>query len=262
METTVLTLASGVRTRAFLMRFSGRSNIALAYLLGEDRCQDEGSRAMKKLFAVSAAAVLMVFGALGLVVASTGSSAVAQETETTEPDAPRFTTLEDVLHGLVERDVIDEEQADAVADALRDAFWHRGPWMGEKPEDFDPDRRPDRFRPHRFRGFGFFGGAESLTDLLGMTPDELRAALADGQTLSEIIDDPDSVVEAIVQQAAVRLTLAVEAGRLTQEKADELLDQVRNRAEAFLNGELDGFGRFRGPRGIGQFGPRGEDVDA
>lgn len=227
---------------------------------------------MKRLLiAVAAAAAVLVLITAAIVTVNVSEVAVAQETEQTEPetDATTPSTLEEALQDLVERNIITQDQADAVAEALRDAapFHHRGPWAEGKPEDFE--RRPFGFGFHGFEfrgfefhgfgshGFGFFGD-ESLEELTGLTSEELGEALADGQALADIVDDPQALIDAIVAQTEERLQAAVDAERLTQEEADELLAQATEQAEAFVHGEGGFIGRGFGPRGFGHRGPWGE----
>jgi len=78
------------------------------------------------------------------------------------------------------------------------------------------------------RGFG--GNAAVLTDLLGLTADELYQLRADGKTLAQIAASKgiteDVLVAAILEQREEVLQAAVTAGRLTQEQADLMLQNM------------------------------------
>jgi hypothetical protein len=97
-----------------------------------------------------------------------------------------------------------------------------------------------------------------------MTVDELRKALADGQTVAELAQAQDvaleDVADALVAAHAERLQQAVEDGRLTQEEADEKLVEMEtnilDRLESGEFGGLGGPGKCGGPGGMGG-GPRG-----
>jgi hypothetical protein len=101
-------------------------------------------------------------------------------------------------------------------------------------------------------------GAAALdvaADLLGMTVDELATELRDGATIAELAGAQgvslDSIVEAYKAQAAEKLAEAVEGGRITQERADEMLESMGERYLEMLENGMpfrDGPGRF-GPRG-------------
>jgi polyhydroxyalkanoate synthesis regulator phasin len=111
-------------------------------------------------------------------------------------------------------------------------------------------------------GRGFFLGAnfDVAAEALGITEDELRDALRDGQTIAEVASaqgvDVQAVIDALVAEATTRIDEAVADGDLTQEEADErTADLVERVTELVNNGELRGPGF--GP-GFGS-GPRGGD---
>ncbi|HSJ49798.1 MAG TPA: hypothetical protein VLA90_00740 [Actinomycetota bacterium] len=108
---------------------------------------------------------------------------------------------------------------------------------------------------------------EVAAETIGIDAAELFAALRDGETIAEVAGrhgvDPDDVVDAVVAAFREHLDRAVEEGWLTEEEADERATELRERAEAFVNGEVGPFalpGRFPdvGARfGHGMSGPRG-----
>ncbi|HEU0055654.1 MAG TPA: hypothetical protein VFQ08_00225 [Gaiella sp.] len=73
---------------------------------------------------------------------------------------------------------------------------------------------------------------------LGMTPKEIRTARQDGQSLAQIATSKgksvDGLVAAIVAPAKARAAKAVSNGRLTQQRADELLARLTERAQALV----------------------------
>jgi hypothetical protein len=82
------------------------------------------------------------------------------------------------------------------------------------------------------KGFG------AAADYLGLTRAELRAELRDGRSLAQIATargkKVDGLVAAIVAPAKERLAKAVAAKRLTQERADALLDRLTDRVERLV----------------------------
>jgi hypothetical protein len=107
-------------------------------------------------------------------------------------------------------------------------------------------------------GRGPLGGAglEAAAEVLGMTTDELTTALQSGKTLEELAEeagvDLQDVREAIqaahAAQLRERIQQAVEAGTITQENADWLLEGLD---KGFIGGPGGfGFGGHRGP-GVG-----------
>ena len=73
---------------------------------------------------------------------------------------------------------------------------------------------------------------------LGMTPKEIRTARQDGQSLAQIATSKgksvDGLVAAIVAPAKARAAKAVDNGRLTQQRADELIARLTERAQALV----------------------------
>lgn len=189
-----------------------------------------------RLAAFGLAAGLFAGGAAGFafgVPTLAGAQTDESTTDTTTPEKGRW--MRDALAPLVEDGTINQNQADAVIGALDAA-------------------RPAR---HPHRGHGFRGGPgtlEAAAGALGMTVEELRAAVRGGQNLAEVAEDkgvdPEQVVAAVVTDMQARIAEKVEAGRLTQEQADRILAELTERARAFVNGEAPGLG---GP-GFGRHG--------
>ena len=73
---------------------------------------------------------------------------------------------------------------------------------------------------------------------LGMTPHELRTARQSGQSLAQIAaakgKSVDGLVTAIVAPAKARAAKAVENGKLTQQRADELIARLTERVQMLV----------------------------
>ena len=73
---------------------------------------------------------------------------------------------------------------------------------------------------------------------LGMTPQELRTARGSGQSLAQIAaakgKSVDGLVAAIVAPAKERAAKAVANGKLTQQRADELIARLTERVQALV----------------------------
>jgi len=88
---------------------------------------------------------------------------------------------------------------------------------------------------------------------LGMTTDELSAALAEGKTLGELAttagveiqDVRDAISAARAEETRTRIEAGVADGTISQEKADWLLEGLD---KGFLDGSGFGFGGPRGDR--------------
>jgi polyhydroxyalkanoate synthesis regulator phasin len=102
------------------------------------------------------------------------------------------------------------------------------------------------------RGFGHFGGLDPAADYLGLTEAQLRDELAAGKTLAQVARDHgksvDGLVDALVAHAKERLDDAVSHGRITKERENEILSDVRERIRNLVNSK--GLGHhppFAGP---------------
>jgi len=114
------------------------------------------------------------------------------------------------------------------------------------------------------RGLGLGGeaGLEAAAEALGMTTEELSAELWAGKTLAEIAEEKGvdvvelyTTVQSAVQAARVSamqdaINQAVEAGTITQENADWLLEGIE---QGFIPGFGFGLGGHGGHRGPGNF---------
>jgi hypothetical protein len=136
--------------------------------------------------------------------------------------------IRDALSGLVSDGSLTEEQADEVAGTLSAAgIGGRGHHDGRL-------------------------GLSAAATALGTTEEELRTALeADGATLATVAEDRgvarDTLVTALTQAAQERIAAAVEAGRLTQEEADQRLAGLGERIDQQVDstglGSRGGHGR-------------------
>jgi hypothetical protein len=88
-------------------------------------------------------------------------------------------------------------------------------------------------------------GLDAAASYLGITEAELRESLRDGDTLAEIAVEQgksiDGLVDALVAESRARLDEAVEAGRLTDARRDELVRELEERVTALVNGERPAF---------------------
>jgi len=112
------------------------------------------------------------------------------------------------------------------------------------------------------RGLGGETGLAAAAEALGMTTEELSAELWAGKTLADIAEekgvdlvDLQATVQSAVQAARVSamqdaINQAVEAGTITQENADWLLEGIE---QGFIPGFGFGLGGRGGHRGHGDF---------
>jgi hypothetical protein len=118
------------------------------------------------------------------------------------------------------------------------------------------------FGGSRMRGGPFQEGHQGLVkitaEVTGLSEDEVVAALEDGQTFAEIAEgadvDPQEIVDAAIAEAESRLQEAVDEGRLTEERMDQMLERLAEE----LPERLEEPWQPGGPMD-GGFGPFGED---
>ena len=86
-------------------------------------------------------------------------------------------------------------------------------------------------------------GLADLADVIGISTDDLRAALRDGQTLAQVAEangvDPQQVVAVMVAKGTERLDAAVAAGRIDQATADDRKASLPDRGADLVNDELE-----------------------
>ncbi len=147
--------------------------------------------------------------------------------------------VDDALSGLVDDGTLTQDQADAVAGALKEAR---------------PDHLPGHFGAWGPRD-GFVFGPSLLDDAaaaIGVDDDELLDALRDGETIAELARekgvDPQDVIDAMVAAVHDRLDAAIEDGDLDQEAADERLADVTERITEFVNEGFELHERLPFPR--------------
>jgi hypothetical protein len=199
-------------------------------------------------------AALAVAGAGGALAATQGS-----------PQAESEAALADAAEQLG----VSEQKLD---DALRQALENRideAVDSGRLTED-EGQRLKDAIEsgdlpvlgmPLGGHGPGGFGhhlmSLDTAASYLGLSEDDLRAELEDGQTLADVAGaqdkSVDGLVDALVTDAQADLDQAVEDGRLTEAQRDELAANLEARMTDLVNGELPG------PPPGGRFGPPSPD---
>jgi polyhydroxyalkanoate synthesis regulator phasin len=215
------------------------------------------------------AQILLVAGAIGLsgtaiAAANPFGIATAQtsnDTTTTTPAVPaasptapsgaapvrpdRAGVVDSVLKDLVTKGTITQQQADAIKSALD----------GAMPKGMPGGRGPGG--PGGARGV-FKVGLDSVAKALGMTTDELRTALAGGQSIADIAKtkniDTKTIVDAIVKEADTAIDQAVTDGKLTADQATTAKSKAAEVAQSIVDGKGPFGGKGFGPGGSGPGG--------
>ncbi|GAB4244229.1 MAG: hypothetical protein Kow00129_03680 [Thermoleophilia bacterium] len=101
--------------------------------------------------------------------------------------------------------------------------------------------------------------ADKVADLLGLSSEDIAEARQEGKSLAEIAEGQgvtqDELVQAIMEGRTELLDQAVAAGRITQEQADLMLQQMEERIRERTSEES--FGPYGGGRGGFGGGPGG-----
>jgi hypothetical protein len=119
-----------------------------------------------------------------------------------------------------------------------------------------------------YYGMGMYGQWDTLSEILGLTPEEIQQQYIEGKTLLEIAEaqgvSEEQVVDAIVAERAEVLQQQVEAGIITQEQADAMIELMREHVSLSLESATTvdpsagtGFGQGAGGVGPGYGGMMG-----
>lgn len=121
--------------------------------------------------------------------------------------------------------------------------------------------------PHRFDFFhGPFGGGSGfdiIAAALGMEVEELRDQLSRGWSLADIAEaqgvDAGDIVDAVLANLDGKLADLVADGRLTEERADAIREDLAASIESMISGDMPEFGDFDAGEGFPHF--RGPGFD-
>lgn len=210
---------------------------------------------MKHLWKVGLAIVAV------LVLAGTAVGFVSAQTDSEVPGS-------DFVARLAEKLGISQEELQAAIDDTGLEIVDEAVAEGNLTEE-QGDRIRDRIESgdglFAFGGFGrgfalglhvghLAASLDDLADFMGMDADELRDAVADGQTLAEVAQaqgvSEDDLKAFLLDKYEERLAQTVEDGEITQEQADEKLESASDRIDDLINreGSLGHWGgRFGGP---------------
>ena len=199
----------------------------------------------KKLTAAAIAGAVVLGG--GAAIADPAFADSSSSTSDTTKAVTRSDAIKQALKGLVDDKTLTQAQADKVAETLAEP--------GALPRG--------GFGPGGLGGRDFGGmmqaEADAAAKVLGMSADDIRSALRSGTTLAELAKkqgkSEDALVNALVGVAKTKLASAVEAGKLTQARADAIQKDLPGRVKQIVENGRGGFGP--GMHGLGGFG-RGE----
>ncbi len=200
---------------------------------------------INRLRTLAAAGVLTVAGLGGATVAAVHAQ---QPTPTPPPAQQRAQRADEFLNRLAQNlGVTPERLRDAIKQtALQevDAAVARGDLTAQQAQAIKDRINAGQLGPFGFglgRGRSGPGPLAARTDIaqfLGITPEQLRAEL-NGQSLAQVAQahgkSRDQLIQFLVSNAQQRLNEAVQAGRLTQQQADQRLADLRARIEQMVD---------------------------
>lgn len=137
-----------------------------------------------------------------------------------------------VLSDLVGEGEISQAQADLIETRVEEARLERS-----RITDHPTDRRGANM------GSGLKGAVSGLAEALNSTPQELFAAVRDGQTIAEIADEQgvstDDLIEILTAEQFAAIDEKVANGMLDAEDADAYKAKATEGIQAFIDGEAD-----------------------
>ncbi len=126
------------------------------------------------------------------------------------------------------------------------------------------DRDPSELHRHgpggHRGGVGLRGSAEEVQELLGLTAEEMRSALAEGQSLADLAEQQgvsiDALTDLLIASAEERIDEAVADGKVDAERAEDMRNRLEDMIDNAINREFDGErrGRSGGNRDHGRGG--------
>lgn len=94
---------------------------------------------------------------------------------------------------------------------------------------------------HHKHGPGLKAGLAAAASTIGVSEEELRTALRDGQSIAQVAQSKDvdvqKVIDAMVAEAKAKLAEAVQNGRITQAQADAKAANLSERITTLVNRE-------------------------
>ena len=198
--------------------------------------------------ALGAVAILLIAAGAGVAIAASDEDSRTKDSEAVIDAAAKELgissgDLNDALKSAL------QERIDAAVDAGR-----LSEAEGEALKERIQSEQVPLFGLHHRGGHGFIGKLEAASQYLGLSEAQLRQQLEDGKSLADIARDQgrsvEGLVNALVDAAKEKLDRAVDAGRLTQQQADDMLEHLRDRVESLVEATPADRPQFRDDHGF------------
>ena len=99
------------------------------------------------------------------------------------------------------------------------------------------------------RGLGLGRGLEGAATYLGLTEAQLREQLSDGKSLADVAKAQNKSVDGLKAALKTALTAkldeAVKAGRITEARKTQVLENIDKRLDALINADLQARPKLR-----------------
>ena len=223
------------------------------------------------LTAVTVSAVL-AHGGFGRGGKSDATTAIEEQTGLSQEDLRTRLQGGESLADIIEAEGGDLEAVVTAAlaglDEKVDELLEAGRLESDQVDDYKAnaeqrvrDRLDGTYEGKRGKGRGRLGGKANglisiVAEQMGVSVEDIRTKLADGNSLADIGEEADGdlteVTDAVMEAFEARLTTAIENGRVSSDKADELRENMRERIESTL--EAEGGAHMKGHRKSGSRG--------
>lgn len=153
----------------------------------------------------------------------------------------------DVINQAVQAGRLTQERADRMIQAIQSG---QKPGMGPNQQGQGQRGQGQGAQGQRGPGGpGMMGGGGQVASILGITQEELRAEFQAGKSLAQIAQEKgisrDTLKQKLLDARKAELDAAVQAGRLTAERRDQMMQRMT----ANIDRMLDMKPGQRGPRG-------------
>ncbi len=142
-----------------------------------------------------------------------------------------------IVDELLADGTITQEQADKITEKINSS---EGPGLGKLlgRRHQDGQQGQERFRKAARREI-----IQSAAEAIGIEPKELVAELKDGKSIADVAAEHsvplDDVKAQITEDATARLAELVADGKLTQERADQMLQKLADNLDRIVNASKD-----------------------
>jgi hypothetical protein len=197
--------------------------------------------AMRRKVIAGAAAALAVGGAGAGVAATKLADSRSAESQAIVNDAAKSLGVEpSKLEAALEKAFEDRIDA-AVADGRLTKA--QGEELKKRIEAGDfPLFGPPAFGPRFGMVHPFFHGLDAAAEYLGLTEEQLENRLESGKTLAQIAKAEDKSVDglkaAMLKDAKTKLDALVKAGKVTKADEQKVLQDLEQRIDDLVNGQL------------------------